>query len=249
MKNLELVTTENFGTVTCDFYRNVGNEIFMTREQIGEALEYSNPAKAIQKLHLRHADRIEPLSLRLTEIRFSQNGGAGIEVETVYYSQRGIMEICRWSRQPKTDAFMDWAWNIMEAYRAGQFNNTVCIDRETVKMLKDLTESLHIISRHQEPAPKYRLDFFPEWTSKMLPKFRLIQDKKFPDSNSLKSVYGMLFTEFNKKYGYRVLKDAQTQFCEEHNCQDCYTMDVVALTPELQQPMEDIVNGILRECY
>ena len=40
MKNLELVTTENFGSVTCDFYRNVGNEIFMTREQIGEALEY-----------------------------------------------------------------------------------------------------------------------------------------------------------------------------------------------------------------
>ena len=40
MKNLELVTTENFGAVTCDFYRNVGNEIFMTREQIGEALEY-----------------------------------------------------------------------------------------------------------------------------------------------------------------------------------------------------------------
>ena len=59
----------------------------------------------------------------------------------------------------------------------------------------------------------------------------------------------MLFTEFDKKYGYRVLKDAQIQFCEEHNCQDCYTMDVVALTPELQQPMEDIVTDILRECY
>ena len=65
MKNLELVTTENFGSVTCDFYRNVGNEIFMTHEQIGEALEYNNPSTAIKNIHRKHRERLDDLSLKL----------------------------------------------------------------------------------------------------------------------------------------------------------------------------------------
>ncbi|MGN0382767.1 MAG: hypothetical protein ACI4DS_00745, partial [Eubacterium sp.] len=38
---------------------------------------------------------------------------------TYLYNQRGIMEICRWSRQPIADKFMDWVWDIIEAYRDG----------------------------------------------------------------------------------------------------------------------------------
>ncbi len=30
------------------------------------------------------------------------------------------MEICRWSRQPKADVFMDWVWDIIEKYRANE---------------------------------------------------------------------------------------------------------------------------------
>ena len=62
MKNLELVMTETFREVDCDFYRNVGNEIFMTREQIGTALDYENSAKAIQKIHLNHKDRLDTIN-------------------------------------------------------------------------------------------------------------------------------------------------------------------------------------------
>lgn len=49
MSNLKLVTTENFGNLECNFYRNMNDDILLTREQIGQALEYANPAKAIQK--------------------------------------------------------------------------------------------------------------------------------------------------------------------------------------------------------
>ena len=72
MSNLKLITTEKFGEVDCNFYRNMNNDILLTREQIGDALEYANPQKAIQKIHLRHKDRLEPLCMR-TKIQIGGN--------------------------------------------------------------------------------------------------------------------------------------------------------------------------------
>lgn len=31
-----------------------------------------------------------------------------------------LYEICRWSRQPSTDAFMDWVWDVIEGIRTGE---------------------------------------------------------------------------------------------------------------------------------
>ena len=43
MTNLKLITTETFGDLSCNFYRNMNDDILLTREQIGQALEYSDP--------------------------------------------------------------------------------------------------------------------------------------------------------------------------------------------------------------
>lgn len=63
MSNLKLVTTENFGNISCDFYRNMNDDILLTREQIGSALEYRDPSTAITKIHLRHKDRLDQFSV------------------------------------------------------------------------------------------------------------------------------------------------------------------------------------------
>lgn len=86
MNSLKLITTKNFENISCDFYRNMNDDILLTREQIGTALEYSNPGKAIQKIHLKHKDRLDPLSMKCKEIRYPQSGGAGIPVEITYYT-------------------------------------------------------------------------------------------------------------------------------------------------------------------
>ena len=44
---LKLITTETFGTVPCDFYRNMNDDMLLTREQIGQALEYKDPMVAM----------------------------------------------------------------------------------------------------------------------------------------------------------------------------------------------------------
>ena len=49
MSKLKLITTETFNNLPCNFYRNMNDDILLTREQIGQALEYADPMVAIGK--------------------------------------------------------------------------------------------------------------------------------------------------------------------------------------------------------
>lgn len=113
--NLQLIKSESFGSVECDFYGNGKNEFFVTRKQIGEALEYSDPQLAIDKIHARHKDRLDKYSVTTKLV-----GTDGKAYNTTVYTRKGIMEICRWSQQPKADAFMDWVWEIMDSLVSGK---------------------------------------------------------------------------------------------------------------------------------
>jgi phage antirepressor YoqD-like protein len=123
MNNLELIKSENFGTVQCDFYQNEHSDILMTRKQIGIALGYKNPDDALYRIHERHKDRLDKFSVL---DRLSSTDGKAYE--TYLYTTKGVMEICRWSQQPTADAFMDWVWEIIDGLRTGKFtlkNNLV----------------------------------------------------------------------------------------------------------------------------
>lgn len=143
MTNLKLITTETFGDLPCNFYRNMNDDILLTREQIGTALEYSNPQKAIDNIHSKHKDRLNELSVTL-KVRVTD----GKEYNTMLYSERGIMEICRWSRQSKANEFMDWVWDIIEKYR----HNELQLNQPNLQSLIDsltlLTQT--ITTMHQD---------------------------------------------------------------------------------------------------
>ena len=114
MNDLVLVKSENFGQVRCDFWKTYGSEIFMTRDQIGYSLEYSQPRVAITKIHDRHTERLNKFSV-VTKLVTTD----GKQYDTILYSSKGIYEICRWSRQPKADTFMDWVWDVIDSIRKG----------------------------------------------------------------------------------------------------------------------------------
>ena len=128
MTNLKLITTETFGDLSCNFYRNMNDDILLTREQIGQALEYSDPMNAIYKIHKRHQDRLDNLSICLSD---------GLGHEIYYYNERGIMEICRWSNSKKANLFMDWVWDIIEKYRHNELQPN----------LQPLIDSLSILTQ------------------------------------------------------------------------------------------------------
>ena len=115
--SMTVITSKLFGALNVDVYQNDKHQYYMTREQIGTALEYNNPNKAIQNIHVKNTDRLDPLStfLKLRNVE----GGITKEREYIVYSLRGVMEICRLSRQPKADAFMDFCWDIMESLMCG----------------------------------------------------------------------------------------------------------------------------------
>ena len=142
MTNLKLITTETFGDLSCNFYRNMNDDILLTREQIGQALEYSDPIKAIQNIHSKHKDRLDDLCIHIKSETFDipqSDGGRknNLLTERVYYTERGIMEICRWSRQPKANLFMDWVWDIIEKYRQNELQPN----------LQPLIDSLSILTQ------------------------------------------------------------------------------------------------------
>lgn len=114
MKNLQLVKSENFGEIHCDIYKSK-DEFFMTREQIGRSLGYSDPNDAIRKIHDRHKERLDKFS-----VSDRLSGTDGKRYQTYLYTRKGIMEICRWSQQPKADAFMDWVWDVMDGLITGE---------------------------------------------------------------------------------------------------------------------------------
>ncbi|MCD2345769.1 primase-like DNA-binding domain-containing protein [Clostridium guangxiense] len=129
MKDLVLIKSQNFNSTLCDFYQNSNKEIFMTREQIGKALQYSEPMKQIAKIHERHKERLDKFSfVKMTNGR-----------NVYFYSMKGVYEIYRWSRQPIADEFIDFVWNVMEEIRKGTFKIEpiqLQLMRETNKTLK-----------------------------------------------------------------------------------------------------------------
>ena len=110
---MTVITSKPFGALNVDVYEDNKHQYYMTREQIGMALEYDDPRKRIAVIHSRNKDRLD---------KFSR----GFQIETpsgsqtmVCYNLKGVMEICRFSRQPKADAFMDFCWDIMESLMRG----------------------------------------------------------------------------------------------------------------------------------
>lgn len=115
--SMTVITSKPFGALNMDVYEDSKHQYYMTREQIGAALEYGNPSKAIQNIHVKNSDRLDPLS---SFLNLRNEVGNHTQMRQVYvYNLRGVMEICRLSRQPKADAFMDFCWDIMESLMRG----------------------------------------------------------------------------------------------------------------------------------
>ena len=225
MSNLKLITTENFGNILCNFYRNMNDDILLTREQIGSALEYSHPDIALGKIHNRHKDRLDQFSV-LTKLVSTD----GKEYDTYLYTQKGVMEICRWSTKKKANQFMDWCWDVIEKYRNNQgFTNTIdntaintltqaitALTSTVSTMQQDISSIKEKQFQAQKQIPKKS---FSRWTSKMFPKYQLLMDYFDVDR---KELYHNLFTELQNLYPDIDLAQMQDDYCFENGLDSCF---------------------------
>ena len=112
-------------------------------------------ASAIGKIHQRNQERLDRFS-RVHQIDLPSGGSQ----EVVLYNFKGLLEICRYSNQPKANAVMDWLWEVAdEIRRTGSYSTKPDIeDRELRrKELDDKRIALNLegakILQHMIDAP------------------------------------------------------------------------------------------------
>lgn len=106
---LRLVKQGDFLGTKCDFYVDDDNNIYMSRTQIGYALEYANPSHAILVLHQRHKERLDKFSVEVRSSQFETPfNGIGKDKKAFMYKEQGIYVICGYSNKEIADRFNDW---------------------------------------------------------------------------------------------------------------------------------------------
>lgn len=265
--NLKLITTETFGTVPYNFYRSINNDVLLTREQIGQALEYKFPNKSIQNIHLKHLDRLDSLCLK-TKLGHHRSDGdltKSEEQERVYYTERGVMEICRWSRQPKADQFMDWVWDVVEKYR----NNELLDMQQILPVLNQLNTSLSSMTAElrtinttfsamnerfasldaRVTALEKTVPQLPQrrrytyWSTKMFPKYQALMEYFGISKNG--DLYKQLYAEFSNLYPDIELNQIVDDYCYENKIDSCYTLDAIERDKTVRILFEHMVDDLL----
>lgn len=251
MSTLKLITTENFNNLSCNFYRNMNDDILLTRDQIGQALEYTDPDDALSKIHKRHADRLDQLSV---VAKLSSTDGK--MYNTTLYTERGVMEICRWSNKPKANLFMDWVWDIISKYRHDELNPTIpdlqpLIDSITV-LTQTVTTMQQDISSLKEFSKKKQLPITPfsRWKKNTFDKLKLLT--KYVNDHSdqdleLKDTMHIVLNEVQDTYDID-LADYTREYILENSLETKpYDLDVINYYKELKDMYTLTLNSILEK--
>lgn len=246
MSNLTLITTETFNNLPCNFYRNMNDDILLTREQIGQALEYSNPIDAIYRIHKRHQDRLDKMSICISD---------GLGHDIYYYNEKGIMEICRWSNSKQANMFMDWTWDIIEKYRHNELipdlsqitsaltsiTNTLTTLTQTMTSMQ---QEINTIKASQEDKPKLPKKKWSYWSTKMYPKYQLLTDY-FHITH--KELYKNLYSKLQNTYPDIDLNQEIDDYCYENKLESAYTLDVIEHNLMLRKLFESVVDNLLNK--
>ena len=116
---LKLYTTKAYNGLELDCYvepsQQDAGDFWATREQIGRLLGYTEPNNAITIVHKRNKERLDKFSTSVILTRVE--GGREVSREVTVYSFKGLLEICRYSNQPKANDIMDWLWEVADEIR------------------------------------------------------------------------------------------------------------------------------------
>lgn len=123
---LALLKSVEYNGNVLDCYVQEGQEelgdFWATREQIGQLLGYERPNEAIGHIHDRNKERLDRFStvLKLSKVE----GSRTVTREMTVYNFKGLLEVCRYSNQPKADAVIDKLWEIAdEIRRTGMYSS------------------------------------------------------------------------------------------------------------------------------
>lgn len=110
---LALVKQGDFLGTKCDFYKDMNDNIYMTREQIAQALEYKDKTPLV-RLHQNYQNEFDAMSVeiarfeRVVSKQHHLENVQNTQSDTLLYNEDGIYEITFLSRQPRAEEFRAW---------------------------------------------------------------------------------------------------------------------------------------------
>jgi len=123
VNDLVLFKSENFQGIECDFWSNDNNEVFMTSEQLGMVLGFSDPSKGISNLINRKLKSGEIPNEYLKTKEFSSSLAmrtpSGMQ-ETRIFTEDGIYEVAFLAKTEKAKEFRSWVRKILKCLRIGE---------------------------------------------------------------------------------------------------------------------------------
>lgn len=243
MSNLALITTETFNNLSCNFYRNMNDDILLTREQIGQALEYTDPMVAIGKIHNRHSDRLDQFSF--TNL---VNGH-----QIYYYTEKGVMEICRWSKSKRANEFMDWTWDVITKYRHNELNTTPNI-QPLIDAITTLTETVttmqqDISSLKQQSTPKKLVtQKYSRWKTNIFDKLKTLTKYANEHSDqelSLSDTLHITINEMQDTYNIELSDYIRDYMLENSSETKPYDLDIINYYKDIRNMYTLTVNSIM----
>lgn len=147
---LRLVRQGEFLGTKCDFYIGESNNIYMSRTQIGYALEYKNPQDAIKKIHLRHYEQLEKRYIEVVGDNLSPRPkDLGKKTSIFMYDERGILDVIRWSTSSVADNYFDWVYGVIQEIKKNGYyissekdKKWLGIRQETKEVRKEETSAI-----------------------------------------------------------------------------------------------------------
>lgn len=147
---LSLVKQGDFLGTKCDFYVDEDNKIYMSRTQIGYALEYKDPSNAVKNIHNKYHERFDRFSVEVSGAQFVPPINKNKNSPKIYmYAEKGIYEVCRRSRQTVADKFYDWVYDTISEIKKNGFyiangkdEKWLGIRKETKQVRKNETDMI-----------------------------------------------------------------------------------------------------------
>ncbi len=164
---LTLVKQGRFLGTTCDFYIDEDSNVYMSRTQIGYALQYKDPANAVKNIHQRHHERLDKFSLEVSGAQFVPPIKKNKNAEKVFmYVEKGIYEVCRHSKQKAADDFQDWVYDVIQSIKHNGYYIATEKDEAWLGVRADSKQTRHEFTDEIQAFVAYALQQGsrkPEW--------------------------------------------------------------------------------------
>lgn len=171
---LKLVKQGEFLGTRCDFYVDEENNIYMSRTQIGYALQYKNPQDAIKKIHLRHYEKLQQRYVEVVGDNLSPRPrDLGKKTSIFMYDERGILDVIRWSTTEIADQYFDWVYDIIQSIKKNGYYITSEKDKKWLGIRNESKEA----RRYETDQIKLFVEYVKEQGSKNADRYYVLFTK------------------------------------------------------------------------